>query len=166
MNFLKVKKLKLKTIRGFGIIEIVIAVFVITTALFSIMLVSKLSLEINRHNLYSTQAGFLLEEGSEGLRMMRDSSWSKITALATSTPYYIIFSKNSWSATTTATTTDGVFYRTVKTAGVYRDSNDDIAGSGTYDIGTKKLSLSVSWWNGTATSSQAMDMYLTDLFGN
>lgn len=151
--------------RGFGVIEIVVSITVISLSLFATMTVARTSLELNRRVFLSTQGGFLLEEGSEGLRMLRDISWSNVSSMATSTPYYLNFSTstNAWSATTTSSMIDGFFKRTIVPSGVYRDSNDDIAGSGTLDPGTKKFTINVSWWNGVATTTRSLVLYLTNL---
>ena len=149
---------------GFGILEIVVAVFIISAALFSIMTVARLSLELNSKALWSAQAGFLLEEGSEGIRMLRDGDWTNISALSSETPYALVFENDSWESTTTLSLIDGMFYRTFRVNEVYRDSNDDIASSGTLDPGTKKFLLDVSWWNGRSTTTKNITFYLADIF--
>ncbi len=152
------------TRRGFGVIEIVIAVGVIFVALFSIMTVARISHELNRRVLYVTQAGFLLEEGSEGVRAMRDIDWNSISSLSNDTAYSLEFSDNMWRATTTRSLIEGIFDRTIISSAVYRDSSDDIAPSGVVDAGTRKVVINVSWWNGVATSSKNLTLYLTDMF--
>lgn len=153
-----------KKYNGFGIIEVVVATAVISSALFAMMIVANTSLGLNRRILDSTRAGFLLEEASEGLRMMRDSNWTNISNMTTGTTYRLAFSNNSWRATSTNNLIDNIFDRTVVVSNVYRDNNEDIAVSGTLDSDTKKFTVSVSWWNGAATTTKNLVFYLTNLF--
>ena len=125
------------------------------------------AVSFNGRVFLSTQAGFLLEEGSEGLRMTRDSNWSNISTISTGAAYYLYFSTstpNSWKATTTKSLIGGVFDRTFSVNDVYRDGDDRISPSGTLDPNTKKIDMTVSWWNGKATSTKAVIFYLTNLF--
>lgn len=149
---------------GFGIIEIVVAVAVISTAIFAIMVVANTSLELNRRILNSTRAGFLLEEASEGVRMIRDTNWTNISSMSVGTSYHLIFANNKWQSTTTASMIDNIFDRTFSVSDVYRDGNYDIAGSGTLDPNTKKFTVNVAWWSGTATTTKSLIFYLTNFF--
>ncbi len=149
---------------GFGILEIVVAITVIGTALFAIMTVARTSLELNRRVLLSTKGGFLLEESSEGIRMIRDSNWSDVSGLTVDTPYHLVFENNKWMATTTETMIDDIFSRTVTASSVYRDDNYRISDSGTLDPDTRKFTVNVSWWNGVATTTRTMVFYLANIF--
>lgn len=162
----KIVNYKPKIDGGFGLIEIVIAAAVIATALYAVMTVARTSLELNRRVLFSTRAGFLLEEGSEGIRMLRDANWANLSGLTVGTSYYLVFSDHAWQSTTSPSVIDGIFTRTFKLGNVYRDGNDDIAQSGTLDPSTKQITENVSWWNGNATSTRELFFYLTDLFSD
>ena len=150
--------------RGFGIIEIVFAVAIITLALFSIIGVASSALVLNRRALSATEASFLIEESIEGLRFMRDKSWSSVSALSPGTSYYLNFSTTTGYGATTDKSMIGIFERTVTVENVYRDGNDDIVPSGTLDPGTLKFTVTVSWWNGAATSSRSTAFYLANIF--
>lgn len=148
--------------QGFGLIEMVVGVSVLAISLVGIGAVAQRSLALSRQSLQETQANFLLEEGSEVVRFFRDTSWVNISGLSTTTAYYLSYSSR-WATTTTASTIDGAFTRTVTLADVYRDGSDDIASSGTYDAGAKKITVTLSWLNGFGTSTKAVQFYLTDI---
>ena len=99
------------------------------------------------------------EDAPDNYRAMRDANWSNISGLSVGVPYRMYFTGKAWQATTTARLIDGVFDRTIVSSSVYRDANSDIAVSGTLDAGTKKLEVTVSWWNGKATSSKNVILY-------
>lgn len=158
----KTENLKLKT-TGFGVLEIVIAITIISSALFAITTVARTSLELNRREILSTRAGFLLEEGSEGIRMMRDSNWSNISGLPSGVPFRLVFEGGSWLSTTSKTMIDGIFDRAVVVDLVYRDGADRISSSGILDADTKKFTVEISWWNSLATTTRDLVFYLSNI---
>lgn len=148
--------------RGFGLIEIVVGVSILSIFLVGIGSVAQRSLLASRLSLQETKANFLLEEGSEVMRFFRDTAWVNIGGLSTTTTYYLAYG-SGWATTTTANKVDGIFTRTIAVADVKRDANDDIASTGTYDAGTKKITVTISWQNGLATSTKSVQFYLTDI---
>jgi Tfp pilus assembly protein PilV len=147
---------------GFGLIEIVVGVSLLSVFLVGVGSVAQRSLVTSRLSLQETKANFLLEEGSEVMRFFRDTAWVNISGLSTTTTYYLSYG-SVWATTTTANTVDGIFTRTVTVADVKRDANDDIASSGTYDAGTKKITITLSWPNGLATSTKSAQFYLANI---
>jgi len=112
------------------------------------------------------QASLLLEEGLETARFLRDASWANVSVPATGTTYYLTWSGTNWATSTTANVyVDGRFERTLRLDDVYRDGSDDIVPSGgTLDVGTRKATVTVSWWDRTATSTRTISTYLTNIF--
>jgi prepilin-type N-terminal cleavage/methylation domain-containing protein len=157
------KKQKNKS-KGFGLIEMVVGISILAISLVGIGAVAQRSLMLSRQSLQETQASFLLEEGSEVMRLFRDTAWVNIGGLSTTTTYYLTYG-SAWATTTTANKIDGIFTRSVTVADVKRDGNgnDDIVSSGVYDPGTKKITVTLSWMNGFATSTKTAQFYLTDI---
>lgn len=156
------KFLKIKT--GFALVEVIVAASIISVSLFSFVSVAQKSVELSKKALYSTEAGFLLEEGAEAVKMIRDGAWTNITSLSTSSTYYLSWSGSAWSLATTASNI-GVFTRTVTIANVSRDANDDITTSGgTNDTGTKKITITVSYPYGASTTSKTLSFYISNIF--
>lgn len=161
MNKQKNRKHILKN-TGFGLIEIVVGVSVLGISLVGIGAVAQRSVAISRQSLQETQANFLLEEGSEVMRFFRDQSFTNISKLSTTTTYYLTYG-SAWATTTMANKVDNFFTRSITVSDVKRDANDDIASSGTYDSGTKKINVTLSWPNGFASSMKTVQFYLTDI---
>lgn len=151
--------------RGFSLVEIVVAASIISVALLAILGIANKAIVTSQRSLNTYMASTLLEEGVEAVRTIRDGSWSNISSLTAGTTYYPSFSTstNLWSLSSTASTV-GIFTRTVTITAVNRDANDDIAVSGTNDPGTKLVTVSVSWPQGTTTASRTIQFYTFDIF--
>jgi hypothetical protein len=150
---------------GFGLIEIVVGGAVLATSLMGISAYYQQSLRVSRSTAYLTQASFLLEEGLESAKIFRDISWTNISTPATGTTYYLAFDGTNWATSTTNIYIDGRFERTITLNDVYRDGNDDIVSSGgTLDIGTRKVTVTVSWWDNAATTTRTIATYVTNIF--
>lgn len=153
---------------GFTLVEVLIACAILSLCIIALMTASSKGIQTSSQALRQTQAGFILEEGAEAVKTIRDASWSNISSLTTGTTYYLSFSTstNTWSLSTTPPPTiDSIFTRNVVLSAVNRDSNDDIASSGTLDARTKKVTVTVSWpISDNTTSSKTLDFYISDIF--
>lgn len=153
---------------GFTLVEVLIACAILSLCILALMTASSKGIQTSSQALRQTQAGFILEEGAEAVKTIRDASWSNISSLTTGTTYYLSFSTstNAWSlSTTVAPTIDSIFTRTIVLSAVNRDSNDDIASSGTLDTRTKKVTVTVSWpISDNTTSNRTLDFYISDIF--
>lgn len=157
--------------RGFGLLEIVIAVSIISATIFSLSFVFIISSRLEGESLNKTRANFIAEEGLEALRFLRDKSWSaNLGGLAAGTTYYLSFATttSTWSIGTLGSEIDNLFLRKVTVENVSRNSSDDIVNSGgTQDPDTKKINVSVEWLErGATTTLTTVSTYLSDLFDN
>jgi Tfp pilus assembly protein PilV len=151
--------------RGFMMVEVIIAVSIIVVSVLAIMAVAQKSIYVSRQALHVSQATFLLEEGAEVVRILRDNSWNNISSLVNATDYYPSFSE-SWSLSTTPSVV-GIFTRKVNIASVNRDaSTGDISVSGIDDAGTKLITITVSWNEGGAVINKSLSFYITDIFSS
>ncbi len=152
---------------GFTLVEVLVASAIISVTTFSLISAGAKGVELSTRALRQTQASYLLEEGAEAVKSIRDANWTNISGLTVGTTYYLSYntSTNVWSLSTTASTIDSIFTRTVVLSAVARDANDDIATSGTTDIRTKKAVVTVTWpvSNGT-TVSKTLSLYIADIF--
>jgi Tfp pilus assembly protein PilV len=161
-NFPKITK-KYRPQSGFGMIEILVAASIIALSVLAVMGVAQKSVAVARQSLHAEQAGFLLEEGAEGVRVLRDNGWSNISALTAGTNYYPAFSGGTWILSVTPNTV-GIFTRKVVVAAVNRDSTtQDISPSGTNDPGTKLVTITVSWPEGADTITKTLSFYILDI---
>lgn len=156
--------------KGVSLIEVVIAVGIISMATMYVAQAYGGFVTASAGNVAKVQATFLLDEGVEALKTMRGEKWSNIASTTDYVPYYLIWSTDKWRATTTPQIIDNVFYRTIVFESVNRDvlSYNILAAttSGVLDTGTKKATLQVSWWEKGATTTRSLTMYVFNLFSN
>lgn len=147
--------------------EVLVVSVIISLVLVGLHATTVQALRLVQQSVKRTQAAFLAEETIEVLRSQRDSGWaSSLGTLSAGTNYFLNFDGSAWNITTTNIFVDDLFERKFVLENVYRDGNDDIAGSGTLDPRTKKIAVTVSWHAQTGTTTQSINTYITDLFGN
>jgi len=161
-------KRKINYKNGFGLIEVVVAVSIISSSILFVMFVAQLSQRVIGDGVSRLQAAFLAEEGMEAVKIIRDESWqSGIDSLQAGLNYYLIFNGSAWNATSSPVLVDDVFERTFAVENVGRDANDDIIElGGINDHDTKKIVVSVSWRGRNGTTTESMSTYITNLFSN
>jgi len=153
--------------KGIGLIEIVIGVAVLATSLLAISSFYQKSLEVSTNTTNTIQAGFLLEEGIEVARFLRDDDWDVFSQLTSGVDYYLIFNGATWATTTTNTFIDGLFERKLVLGDVYRDVNDVIVASGgVLDPNIKKVTATLSWRDNESTTTRSVSTYLANIFAN
>ena len=152
------------TSNGYMLVEVLVAFSIIVICIWSFMDVAQKSISLSSRSVHSTQATFLLEEGAEAVRIVRDNAWSGISSLTNGTTYYPTFSSPNWTLSTTANTV-GIFTRTVTLSAVNRNaSTQDIASSGTLDPSTKLVTVTVSWSERGTTVTKTLLFYIADIF--
>ncbi len=149
--------------KGFGLLEAVISIAVVSISLFSLAAVGQISFKASSEAARDIKAGYLAEEGFEALKTIRDNGWPGISSFSQEQDYFLFFSGGSWQATTSPQTIDGVFSRKFVLSPVYRDASDNIVSSGVLDPDSRRAVLTVSWGQG---KSRVFITYLTNLFQN
>lgn len=154
--------------KGISLIEVIVGAAIIGSAILATMGAYANLSKLSYQNTPKIQANYLAEEGIEAIRTLRDAGWSsKISTLSTSTTYSLYWNGSSWTATTTNILIDGIFSRTFILSEVGRDANFNILSSGgTYDSGSKKISVTVSWPDRDGTSTKNMQSYIFNTFKN
>jgi Tfp pilus assembly protein PilV len=159
--------------KGVGLIEVLVAAFIFSVILIALITANNIYLSSARSNLRIARASYLVEEGIEAVRTIRDRSpWLVISSLtSTSTLYYLSFSTstNLWSMGTTSNSVDSDTVRYVTINPVYRDpSSQDIVtdGSGSLDTNTVRVSSYVSLLNNGTQVVKSISTYMTNLLGN
>ncbi len=143
-------------------VELLVASAILVTAFLGASAVAQKSLQVSRQSAHAAQASFLLEEGAEAVRVLRDNGWSNISSLAISSTYYPLYAAGTWTLSVTPNTA-GIFERTVAVSNVTRDSNSNIASTGTVDTHIKFFTVTVSWMEGASTITKTLSFYLTDI---
>jgi len=149
---------------GFGVMEVVVGAALVSLVLISLVGSFQKSIAASREVGRKLTATFLAEEGMEVVRIMRDQSWENLSDLSAGTTYRLVFSGGTWATTTVSTPIFDRYYRDVTIADVLRDGNDDIAESGTLDPLTRKVTITVSWLKGSATTSVSLSSYFAQIF--
>lgn len=149
--------------KGSLLVEVLVVVSIVTASLLVALNVTQKSIYLSRQSLNQSQVAFLLEEGAEAVRIIRDGAWTNVSSLTNGTNYYPFFTGGTWTLPTTSNTV-GIFARKVVFSAVYRDSSQNIASSGTLDIQTKLVTVTVSWLDGSQTMSKTLQFYLSDIF--
>ncbi len=154
--------------KGISIIEVIVASVIISLSVISISVVYGNLVSLSLENTKKVQAAFLLDEGVEIIKTMRNESWSNISNISSGSINYFIWNGNVWKSTTTAPSLiDNTFTRTFVVSPVYRDvSTFNILPdtSGLLDAGTKKIDISVSWLHQGATSTKNITTYIFNLY--
>jgi len=158
----------MKQLRGFGVIEILIVSAVLSASIASLYSAFAIAHKASVFASDRTRANFLVEEGIEVMRFLRDKSWNaNLASLNTNTGYYISFDQllSRWSVSVSPTSLiDNKFKRIITLDAVMRNANDDIVFSGgTVDTNSYKVISIVTWGNNGTTSAET---YLSDIFDN
>ncbi len=152
--------------QGISLVEVIVATSIALVAVIALMSAYALYLHAATSTTSAIQADLLAEEGVEALRTYRDGGWdASFGSLAPGTVYYLSYSTSTsrWSATTVPLYIDDVFLRFFMVEDVNRDVVHDITTVGTNDPDTKKITVTVSWWNGKATSTKVLAIYLHNI---
>jgi len=161
--------------QGVSIIEIMIAVTIITVGLVAILGLASFSLVVSDITKQTTQANILAQETMEAARNYRDGiGWNdddpgnEYDGLGVVTiPGTYHFEKSSdspprWKLVSGVETING-FTRQIVFDDVRRDINDDIVESGGVDdTDTKKVTVTVSWQERTRSHQVEIVTYLTN----
>jgi hypothetical protein len=150
--------------RGLSLVESVIASAVVSLFVGALALSFSAFLRVTSVNLESVKAAFLVEEGMEAVKFLRDADWQNIASLNTDFNYYLNFTGSSWELVTEGFLMDDLFLRSLVFDDVFRGSNGEIVQSGgTLDPGSRILSVSVSWFSRGATTTRSVSTYIADI---
>ena len=164
---MKILNKKDKNISGFMMVEILIATSIMLVVVLASMSVVQKGIAISYQSLHSTEAAYLLEEGGEAVRILRDGAWTNISNLSIGTTYYPTYAGSTWTMSTTPNQIDN-FTRTVVVSAVNRDSGsgDIVSSGGTPDTGTKLITVTVSWQESGRSMSKSLSFYISDIFSS
>lgn len=130
---------------GFGLIEIVIVVGIVSGALFVFSQTGAFALRLLRHEKETLEMTLLAQEALEAVRSLRDESWAgNIGAHSEDADHFITLAGGKWTISHTAAPPIGQYTRAVRIEQTYRDTQDRIGMSGALDPGTVKVTAQVS----------------------
>ncbi len=153
--------------RGISVIEIVVSAAIIATAVTGIAGAWQLYLKVSNLSNRYAQATMLVEEASEALSVMRDTNWtSTINSLAVNTTYYLYWNGASYTGTTTQQISQNNYIRTIVFQPIVRDANFNIATSGTTDLKTRKVIITVYPFGSASTTLAQAELLLHNVYNN
>lgn len=147
-----------------SLVEVVIGVTVLTFVIIGVVASYQFLVRYSGTTANVVKAQFLLEEGLEVARILRDTDWGTFSGMTIGAPYYLTLSGSVWEATTTPVVIDTSFYRTLQFSTVYRDAQNDIADSGTPDPDARLVTVTVSWREASGTTTRALSGIFTNIF--
>ncbi|MES2314662.1 MAG: hypothetical protein V4524_01865 [Patescibacteria group bacterium] len=154
-------------IGGLSVVEIIVSAAIIAIAVTGIAGAWQLYIKVANLGTQYAQATMLVEEASEALSVMRDTNWtSAINPLSLNTTYYLYWDGTTYSATTTQQVSSGSFVRTIVFSTVTRDVNFDIASSGTVDLKTRKVVITVYPLGNASTTLAQAQLLLHNVYNN
>ena len=165
---LKVKNSKLRNESGFGLVEIIVVVVIVTVSFLSIMAFFLFSRASTFKAQRNAEATSLTEQAIEAVRKLRDESWtSNIATLSNSSTYFLkLQNNNRWVLQTTNPNPSSFYTTSVVLSAVNRDASSNIADVGTNDPNTRKLVATTSWNNSGSNSSVVLTTYITNFNNN
>jgi Tfp pilus assembly protein PilV len=137
--------LKNNKTKGFALVEVILAFAIIASSVLISMAVIQKALQGSYSSFHNAQASFLLEEGAEKARIVRDNGWNNIINLNTTEQL-------------------GIFTRTSVASSVNRNVSTGVIGSGVDDPGTKLITITVSWQEQGVSKSRDLKFYVMDIF--
>ena len=150
---------------GFGLIEIVLALAILTVAIPVVSQLTASTIRSANQGRHRVEAAYLAVEGLEGVRTLRSLGWiANIATQPSGSARCLEISGGNWALTATSpcTLVGTVYTRTVTFNDVYRDSNHFIAASGTLDAKTKLVTATVTWPQFGGTQSLVFKTYITN----
>lgn len=156
----------METKRGFGTIELLVAVTLVTVVMSAALSVSNSALEARAQGMQNAQATLLLTQGAEAMRLIRDSGWATTSALTLNQTYYPFYDGVMWKLlNATSSMVDGTFDWRIRLNSVQRDAGKRIVTSGgTVDPDAKLVTVTVAWKGRNGTTTRMLPIYLINIF--
>lgn len=155
-------------------VEVMISISILAGVILGLVALSISFFTLSKTNVNETKAAYLLQEGFEAVRKIRDLEWTNISALNANLDYYLVYNETAktWSLTTSSNEAGG-FTRKIRVANALRedtnsngelDAADPVKPDGTLvDTETKKIVITVSWKDkGNLPRDYTAESYLTN----
>jgi type II secretory pathway pseudopilin PulG len=153
--------------KGISILEVVVSSSIILILVTAIAGAWRTYIVISRISSEKTQAALLIEEASDELIFLRDKGWgSNLSGVPDNVTHYIQWSTTTPTLSTTPSIIGNAFIRTLHFSKVYRDGQQNISNTGTDDLRTKKVLITVSTSQTPPEVSAQAEMLIHDIYGN
>ena len=145
-------------------VEIIVAIAVITVAFTAILQLFKLQVQTERAKREEMAGYTLLSESLEAVRSIRDDNWSNLSSLTIGAKYYPKISGSSWILSISDPGAINGYSRWIVINSVNRNASGDIVSppSGSLDPDTLRIVSYVEWQSNGTTTSKDLRTYLTN----
>ena len=151
--------------KGFGLIEMIVAIAIGIVVFVPIVLYLNFSLKIAAEDVSRVEALYLAKSSLEQARSIRDEDWANINALTVGDLYYFepdASSPKRW-VSSAGSDTIGKYTVWVVSSKVYRDGSHNIVPApGNLDPETLKITASVSYMTRDGERQINLHEYLTN----
>ena len=164
--------------KGIVLVEMLVASFVFTVVLTTLIVACNLYLSSAGASLKLVKSAYIAEEEIEAVKTIRDGGWSNIASLASSTAttsqnYYLFFNATTslWQVTSSTSSSsrapefygdfDGSF--TISNVKRTSDSYHRISNGTISDPNTKLLTAYVTWQFQGSTTTKSISTYIVNL---
>jgi hypothetical protein len=155
---------------GLSLVEVLFGTSIILIFVVALVGVHNFYIKVSARSADTSKALLLAEEGIEGVKFLRDSSWANnITPLSFDETYFLRYSTttNTWQMTYEPSLIDGRFERTLRILMVRRDTSGRIVPSGGIaDPNSRLVTTRVSWSSRGATTTKSISTYITNIHDN
>lgn len=157
---------------GFTLIEAVVAMTIFAIGVVGLVTLSTVAKSTSEQGRDSVQVSNYLQEGMEAVRLLRNAAWTnvstdggyRLSAQAGQTP--------AWQLVSGGSETVGKYQRSVTISAVRRQDTDSSAtltagdkivpsGGSFDDPDTKKITVTISWQQGSRTINRTLYAYIT-----
>ena len=154
--------------RGFSLVEVIVAAAIIVTIVVAGSSAFQLYLKMSGTNGERVQSALLTQEASEAIELFRDQSWNNnIKNLSNDTTYYLHWDGTKYATTTTPVTVNVAYLVSFVTSPINRDgaSGNIVTSGGSLDINTRKVTINILR-AGNSSSIMSSEMLVHNIFTN
>lgn len=161
--------------RGVLLVEVLVAASIITISVLAATAVAQKSISMTQRTLHTAQAAFLIEEGAELTRVVRDQGWANFSSITKGNLYHPVDTGGGqWRFAGDAETIDR-FTRSVAFYSACRNnSTGDLIDAGKVtscsvgveDLRTLLVDVAVSWSEAGENVTKNIMFYIADIFSS
>lgn len=151
--------------RGIGIVEVIVALGLISIMFVGISTVARFSVRVQRTLSMQQRASLLAVEALEVTKFERDASWTTFSTKPYATNLYPEYVGMIAQLTLIDPgAIDGIYTRTIRLSRVYRDAMGNIAVMGTEDVRARHVLVTISWTDPfTSVRSTTLEAYILQI---
>lgn len=152
--------------KGISIVEIIIAISILSAVVAFIGYSITLYIDARDRMLSDTVSLYLIEEGYELARSIRDEDWNDLDTLTLDTEYGFDVDASSIGVDLNPEIINGAYRRTFELRALYRDSDGDVVASTTTGSAVDTEGREILITVGSEKSTSTMKAIITNVFAS